>query len=200
MSTNPLPELGSQSIEAVFIGASAGGLQALLRILQGLPANFALPIVAVLHLPDNRHSRLPEVFEHRLLMKVGEARDKEPIAPGTLYLAAPGYHLSIERDRTFSLSGEEPVNYSRPSIDVLMSSAADAYATHAAGILLTGANFDGAEGLAKIRSRGGLTLAQDPAEAQVSTMPLAAIRLQAAELILPLAEIHALLLKLGAGR
>jgi two-component system chemotaxis response regulator CheB len=198
MQAEPLPDLSSRGIEAIVLGASAGGLQALLQILQGLPAHFALPLAAVLHLPEDRHSRVAEVFEYRLELKVVEARDKEPILASTLYFAPPGYHLSIERDRSFSLSGEAPVNFSRPSIDVLMGSAADAYGAHLAGVLLTGANFDGAEGLAKIRAQGGLTLVQDPSEAQVPTMPLAAIRRQAAELVLPLADIRALLMQLGA--
>lgn len=185
-----------QTIEAVVIGASAGGVQALLALLSDLPDSFHLPIVAVLHLPDNRDSELAEIFEHRLSMAVREAADKESIAPATLYFAGSGYHLSVEMDRSFSLSCEAPVHYSRPSIDVLMESAADAYGASLAGILLTGANFDGAAGLAKIRQRGGLTVVQDPAEAQVPTMPEAAIRKRQPNLILTLDGIRRLLLKL----
>lgn len=183
-------------IEAVVIGASAGGVTALLTLLTGLPETFRLPIVAVLHLPDDRDSLLVEIFQHRLPIAVREAADKESIAPATLYFAAPGYHLSVEMDRTFSLSCEAPVNYSRPSIDVLMESAADAYGASLAGILLTGANFDGAAGLAKIRQHGGLTVVQDPAEAEVATMPQAAIRKLHPNLILTLDGIRSLLLKL----
>jgi two-component system, chemotaxis family, protein-glutamate methylesterase/glutaminase len=127
---------------------------------------------------------------------VREAADKEIIAPATLYFAGSGYHLSIEMDRSFSLSCEAPVHFSRPSIDVLMESAADAYGAGLAGILLTGANFDGAAGLAKIRQRGGLTVVQDPGEAQVRTMPEAAIRKRQPNLILTLDGIRRLLLKL----
>jgi two-component system chemotaxis response regulator CheB len=127
---------------------------------------------------------------------VREAADKESIAPGTVYFAGPGYHLSVEMDKTFSLSGEAPVHYSRPSIDVLMESAADAYGPGLAGILLTGANADGAAGLAKIRRQGGLTVVQDPAEAQAPTMPQAAIRTLQPNLILTLDGIHGLLLQL----
>ena len=144
-----------QTIEALVIGASAGGVPALLTLLSDLPESFRLPMVAVLHLPDDRDSELAEIFQHRLAIAVREAVDKEIIAPATLYFAGSGYHLSVEMDRSFSLSCEAPVHYSRPSIDVLMESAADAYGAGLAGILLTGANFDGAAGLAKIRQRGG---------------------------------------------
>lgn len=184
------------AVEAVVIGASAGGVHALLALLSGLPAHFSLPIIAVLHLPKERDSRLADVFQQRLGMTVREAADKETIAPGTLYFAGSGYHLSIEMDRTFSLSCEEPVNYSRPSIDVLMESAADAYGAGLAGVLLTGANFDGAAGLARIKQRGGLTAVQDPAEAQVATMPQAAIRKLKPNLILTLDRIRQLLIQL----
>jgi two-component system chemotaxis response regulator CheB len=184
------------AVEAVVIGASAGGVHALLALLSGLPERFSLPIIAVLHLPQERDSRLANVFQQRLGMAVREAADKEPIAPSTLYFAGSGYHLSVEMDRTFSLSCEEPVNYSRPSIDVLMESAADAYGTGLAGLLLTGANFDGAAGLARIKQRGGLTAVQDPAEAQVATMPRAAIRKLKPNLILTLDGIRQLLIQL----
>lgn len=184
------------AVEAVVVGASAGGVHALLTLLSGLPEQFSLPIIAVLHLPKERDSRLADVFKPRLRMEVREAADKEAIAPSTLYFAGSGYHLSIETDRTFSLSCEEPVNYSRPSIDVLMDSAADAYGSALAGVLLTGANFDGAAGLARIKQRGGLTAVQDPAEAQVATMPQAAIRKLKPNLILTLDGIRQLLIQL----
>lgn len=185
-----------QNIEAVVIGASAGGVQALLSLFSGLPASFRLPIVALLHLSSGRESQLPEIFRHRLTLDVREAVDKEKIKPSTLYFAGPGYHLSVEADRSFSLSCEEPLHYSRPSIDVLMVSAADAYGSSLAGIVLTGANRDGADGLAHIGARGGLTVVQDPIEAEVSLMPQAAIGRSQPDLILPLAGIRNLLLEL----
>ncbi|MEO5659726.1 MAG: chemotaxis protein CheB [Polaromonas sp.] len=186
----------NRPIEAVIMGASAGGVEALLTLLSGLPASFHLPVVVVLHLPENQHSRLAEIFQHRSSMAVQEAQDKQSIAPATLYFAPPGYHLSIEMDRSFSLSCEERVHFSRPSIDVLMESAADAYGAHLAGILLTGASSDGAAGLAKIGHLGGLTVVQDPAEAQIATMPEAAIRQRQPDLILKLTSIRSLLLEL----
>ena len=188
----------ARRIEAVVIGASAGGFEALLAVLKGLPASYPMPLVAVLHLPENHESRLAELFGYRLTLQVREARDKESLAAGTLYFAPSGYHLSIETDGSFSLSCEERVNYARPAIDVLFSSAADAYGKSLAGILLTGANYDGAAGLAGMRFAGALTIVQDPATAEVATMPEAALRRMTPDLILPLAEINALLQRLGA--
>ena len=187
----------ARPVEAIVIGASAGGFEALLAILTGLPASYALPIAVVLHLPDNRDSRLAELFGYRLALRVREARDKETLEPGTLYFAPPGYHLSIEADRSFSLSGEERVSFARPSIDVLIQSASDAYGRHLCAVLLTGANYDGAAGLAGMRLADGLAIVQDPATAEVATMPEAAIRKTVPDLILSLAEIHSLLRKLG---
>lgn len=185
-------------IEAVVIGASAGGFEALQAMLAGLPARYRLPLVAVLHLPETHESRLAELFDHRLALQVREARDKETLAPGVLYFASPGYHLSIETDRSFSLSCEDRVSYARPSIDVLFQSAADAYGKTLAGILLTGANYDGAAGLAGMQVAGGLTIVQDPASAEIPTMPEAALRRITPDLILPIAQINSLLLRLGA--
>lgn len=185
------------SVRAVVIGASAGGLEALLSIFVGLPAALGPPIVVVLHLPQDCPSLLPDILGYRLSMRVREAMDKQPLEPSTVYIAPPGYHLSIETDHTFSLSGECPVNHSRPAIDVLMNSAADAYGPGLVGILLTGASHDGAAGLASIKAKGGWTMVQDPRQAQSATMPEAAIRRQMPDQILSLADIHAWLLKLG---
>ncbi len=187
----------SRSIRAVAIGASAGGFEAILAVVKDLPASYPMPLVAVLHLPDNHDSRLAELFGYRIALQVREARDKESLAPGTLYFAPSGYHLSIEADFSFSLSCEDRVSFARPSIDVLFDSAADAYGRSVAGILLTGANYDGAAGLAGMQVAGALTIVQDPATAEVATMPEAALRRMTPDLILPLAEINALLRMLG---
>ena len=189
--------LRGRRIEAVLIGGSAGGVDALSTLLAALPARYALPVFCILHVPGDRESRLAELFDERLPLPVREAADKADIVPGTVYFAPSGYHLSIERDRTFSLSCEPPVSFARPAIDVLMESGADAYGPGLAGILLTGANHDGAEGMAAIRARGGLTVVQDPRDAQVATMPEEAIRRSAPHLVLPLAGIAALLPLLG---
>jgi two-component system chemotaxis response regulator CheB len=197
MSDEAFAAAAARRIEAVVIGASAGGFEALLRMLPTLPLGYALPLAIVLHLPDGRDSRLAELFGHRLALPVREARDKESLEPGVVYFAPPGYHLLVEADRSFALSCEERVNFARPSIDVLMLSAADTYGTRLCGVLLSGANVDGAEGLAGIRIAGGLAIVQDPAEAEVATMPAAAIRKMAPDLILPLADIAELLIALG---
>ncbi|MGH8487191.1 MAG: chemotaxis protein CheB, partial [Pseudomonas sp.] len=127
---------------------------------------------------------------------VCEAQDKQPITPGMIYFAGTGYHLSVEADRSFSLSQEEQVFFSRPSIDILFESAADAYGPALLGVLLTGANEDGARGLARIKQLGGQTIVQDPHDAQVATMPEAALALHRAAYLLPLSGIGLLLAKL----
>ncbi|MDO7897488.1 chemotaxis protein CheB [Pseudomonas citrulli] len=180
-------------IEAIVVGASAGGVEALLKVFGHLRKGFRLPILVVLHLPDERDSQLAQVFGHRLAVPVEEARDKQDIVPGTLYVATPGYHLSVEADRSLSLSLEAPVHHSRPSIDVLFESAADVYGRHLLAVVLTGANSDGAKGLAKVRERGGFTVVQDPREAQVATMPEAALALHEPDHILTLQAIGQLL-------
>ena len=196
ITINSLQDAPPRQVEAVIIGASAGGVDALLKLLSALPERFRLPVITVLHLPEGRDSQLATIFRQRSSKTVIEPADKDPINPATLYFAGPGYHLLVEKDKTFSLSCEAPVHYSRPSIDLLMESAADAYGAQLAGILLTGANYDGAAGLAKIREHGGFTVVQDPAQAQVATMPEAAIRRLHPDLILRLDDIRSLLLQL----
>ncbi|WP_435036488.1 chemotaxis protein CheB [Pseudomonas neuropathica] len=183
-------------VEAIVVGASAGGVEALLALLGPLRQGFVLPIIVVLHLPEERRSQLAEVFARRLMLPVEEATDKQDIAPGTVYFATPGYHLSVEQDRSLSLSLEDRVHYSRPSIDYLFESAADAYGSSLAAVLLTGANHDGACGLAQVKKRGGLTIVQDPQEAQVATMPLAALKIQQPDHVLPIHGIGRLLVEL----
>lgn len=185
--------LGARRIEMVVIGGSAGGVDALIGLLPALPAGFGPAVTCILHVPPDRDSRLAELFAARTALPVREAQDKEPIQPGTVYFAGSGYHLSIEQDRSFSLSCEPPVQFARPAIDILMESAADVYGPALAGILLTGANFDGAEGMCRIRECGGLTIVQDPEEAQASTMPEEAIRRCAPHLVLPLSAIRTVL-------
>lgn len=182
-----------KGVQAVVIGASAGGVSALFTVLGGLPSGFAIPVVCVLHLPDDRHSQLAEVLQRRLLRPVCEARDKQPLSPGQIYVAGPGYHLSVERDFTLSLSQEPSVHFSRPAIDYLFISAADAYGAGLLGVLLTGANEDGAQGLAYIKNSGGRTIVQDPRDAQVALMPEAALALHQPDHILTLSGIEQLL-------
>jgi two-component system, chemotaxis family, protein-glutamate methylesterase/glutaminase len=180
-------------VQAVVIGGSAGGVDALMTVLDAVPASLSLPIICMLHMPASRDSRLAEVFAPRLPVPVVEAADKQPIAGQTVYFAGSGYHLSVERDYSFSLSCEPPVHFARPAIDFLMSSAADVWGAGLVGIVLTGANQDGAAGLADIHAGGGYTVVQDPAEAQVATMPRAAIAACTPDAILDLAGIAQLL-------
>lgn len=190
---NHMMDRSRSRIEAIVVGASAGGVEALLKVFGQLRKGFGLPILVVLHLPDERESQLARVFGYRLAVPVEEAQDKQDVVPGTLYVAAPGYHLSVEADRSLSLSLEDPVHHSRPSIDVLFESAADAYGPNLLAVVLTGANSDGAQGLARVRERGGITVVQDPEEAQVSTMPEAALALHEPDHILTLQDIGQLL-------
>jgi two-component system chemotaxis response regulator CheB len=192
----PPPAKTLPRVDAIVFGASAGGVGALLTLFKGLPSGFALPLLVVLHLPDKRRSQLAEVFRQHLRIPVKEVDDKETIVPGTLYFAAAGYHVSVEQDFSLSLSLEDRVHYSRPSIDILFESAADAYGPRLAGVLLTGASADGARGLARIKEQGGLTLVQDPASAQVPIMPQAALALRAPDYVLSLNDIGPLLIEL----
>jgi two-component system chemotaxis response regulator CheB len=188
-----LPADFRASVETVAIGASAGGIDALFTLLRGLQAPFRGSVVLVLHLPEDHESRLVEVFASRLAIDVREAQPGAPVASGTVYFAPPGYHLLVEADRTFSLSCDPPVLFSRPSIDVLLESCADAYGSGLCGIVLTGANEDGARGLAAVKARGGLTAVQDPAEAAHATMPQAALDAAEPDFVLPLAGLRSLL-------
>ncbi|MDB5860049.1 MAG: chemotaxis protein CheB [Ramlibacter sp.] len=188
-----LPRNFRASVETVAIGASAGGIDALFTLLRGLRQPFRGSVVVVLHLPEDHESRLVEVFAARLAIDVREAQPGAPVASGKLYFAPPGYHLLVEADRTFALSCDPPVRFSRPSIDVLFESCADAYGPELAGMVLTGANEDGARGLAAIKARGGLTAVQDPAEAAHAAMPLAAIAAADPDFVLPLAGLGHLL-------
>lgn len=161
--------------EAVVIGASAGAVETLSQLLPALPQGFALPIIIVVHLPPDKQSVMVELFQPKCGMEVCEAEDKAPIKPGTIYFAPPDYHLLVERSKHLSLSTEEVVLFSRPSIDVLFETAADAYGPALIGIILTGANHDGAHGLKAVQDAGGAVLVQQPGLAYTSVMPQAAL-------------------------
>ena len=179
--------------DAVAIGTSAGGIDALFGVLADLQSPMAAAVIVVLHLPEQHESQLAQVFDHRLSVPVEEARPGAPVAPGSVYLAPPGYHLLVEEDRSFALSCDEPVLFSRPSIDVLFQSCAEAYGDHLCAMVLTGANEDGAQGLATVKALGGLTAVQDPAEAAHAAMPGAALRAAEPDFVLPLAGLRGLL-------
>lgn len=187
-STACTQSLRTRAVEALVIGASAGGVEALCELVPAL-GGVPFPVVVVLHLPADARSLLPELLGVRTRLIAKEAEPWEPLLGGRLYLAPPGYHLSIEADRSFALSTEEPVHFSRPSIDVLFESAATVYRHTLLGILLTGANADGAAGLAQIQRAGGFALLEDPATAKVPEMPQAALRLIQPDGVLNLAAM-----------
>jgi len=163
-------------IEAIVIGGSAGALDALLAIVPALPEQLSCPIVIVIHLPPAQPNLVPEILSRVCARAVYEAEDKAPLRDRTIYVAAPNYHLLIERNRSLSLSIDEPVQHSRPAIDVLFESAADAYGPAVAGLVLSGANQDGAEGLRQIQKAGGVAIVQAPATASSPMMPEAAMQ------------------------
>lgn len=182
--------------EMVVMGVSAGGLAALKVILPALPGSFPIPVVVVQHSHPNADAFLANYLDKKCRLTVKEVEDKENIEPGFIYIAPPNYHLLIEGDKSFSLSVSEPVNYARPSIDVLFETAADIYGPRLIGIILTGANCDGSRGMKKIKERGGLTIVQDPETAEVDSMPRAAIAAIRIDYILRLEEIAPFLISL----
>jgi two-component system chemotaxis response regulator CheB len=183
-------------IRAVAIGASAGGVQALSELLPALSRESQAAVFVVLHLPRDRPSLLVDVFSQKCALLVREAEDKEPVTPGTVYFAPPNYHLLVDAGPQLALSADDLVNHSRPSIDVLFDSAAQVYREHLLGIILSGANEDGAEGLAAVHDAGGLTVVQEPQTAQSSAMILSALERRPADLVLDLAAIAELLQRL----
>lgn len=179
-------------IDAVVIGASAGGMAGLSVLLPALPATLQLPVFVVMHLPREHRSLLSEIFARKCALRVTEAEDKAPAAAGCVYFAPPGYHLLLDQGPGMALSVDEPVHFSRPSIDVLFESAADLYRQQLLGILLTGASRDGAAGLAAVRDAGGITVVQQPVGTYESHMAAAALELGPVDYVLPLDGIAAL--------
>lgn len=190
------------TFKLIVIGASLGGLNALEILLAGLPKSFPIPVAIVQHRHKTSDEQLRVMLQRYSHLVVIEPQDREAIQPGYIYLAPPDYHLQVESGNDtgthpyFSLSADAPVSYVRPSIDVLFETAADAYAEKVIGVLLTGANHDGTQGLARIKARGGKTIVEEPATAICSTMPKAAIEAGVAEKILPLAGIAPFLVKI----
>jgi two-component system, chemotaxis family, protein-glutamate methylesterase/glutaminase len=180
------PHVESYSI--VVVGASWGGLSALTTLVTGLPADFALPIAVVQHRSKDAESLLGELLQDHTALKVTEADDKEPICSGHIYLAPADYHLLVDGDH-FSLTTDPPVRYSRPSIDVTFVSAADSRGAATVGVVLTGANEDGAEGLRRIVAHGGYAVVQTPETAEIATMPRAALKAVPKATVLTMTEI-----------
>lgn len=178
---------------AVVMGASAGGFEALRIILTMIKPDFPMPILIVQHISSDSDNYMVSNLNKLCKISVKEAVEREKILPGLVYIAPPNYHLLVEKDETISLTVDPKVNYSRPSIDVLFESAADVYEDDLIGIVLTGANSDGSNGLKKIKAAGGMTIVQDPRTAYADTMPKASIRKTEVDHILMLDEIGILL-------
>jgi two-component system, chemotaxis family, protein-glutamate methylesterase/glutaminase len=179
----------TRRIDGIVIGTSAGGVEALAVLLPALRPATDVSVFIVLHLPRDRPSLLVEIFQPKCAMRVLEAQDKEPVEPGTIYFAPPDYHLLVDRGPQLMLSADDPVNFSRPSIDVLFESAADVFGERLLGIILTGANEDGARGLEAVRRAGGWTIVQQPETALASLMTEAALKRGPVDGVLSLAQI-----------
>lgn len=188
LSTSFIEQVKSKT-KLVIIGASAGGIEALQQVLPCIPSDSGVATVCILHLSPEKPSMLAEIFAPRLIVEVIEASDKEPILPARVYFAPPDYHLLFEDHSCIALSSEDPVNFSRPSIDVGFESAANVFRESLLGILLTGANQDGALGLKEIVRCGGQAIVQVPETAAVSTMPAAGLRAEPKAVALSLDEI-----------
>jgi two-component system chemotaxis response regulator CheB len=193
----PTPPYPRQAIELVAIGASAGGVEAIGILLGALPADFPAAIAVVLHVPPDRTSLLPDLFAARCALPVKEVEDKEFIRRGRVYIAAPDYHMLVEPDHSFALSQDDAVNFSRPSIDLLLESAAVAYRERLLGIVLTGGSADGAAGLKQVRGLGGQAWVQDPDSADARVMPASAIAQAGADRIMDIQALARALARMG---
>ncbi|MGE6740526.1 chemotaxis protein CheB [Allorhizobium pseudoryzae] len=183
---------------AVIIGASAGALEALSVILPKLASDFPRPILVIVHVPPDKRSVLASIFDAKCRLLAVEAEDKEPIEAGVIYFAPPDYHLLIEDTKTIALSDEDQVLFSRPSIDVAFESAAEVWGKSLIGIILTGANHDGAQGLKAVAAAGGTVIVQDPDGAYAGAMPQAALAACPQALVLPVDSIASYLQGIAA--
>lgn len=185
--------------QAIVIGSSAGGLNALKSLFNEIRRDFNIPVIIVQHISSDAENYLINILNDQKKLRVKEADEKEKPEKGYAYIAPPNYHLLLESDQTFSLTIDKRVNYARPSIDVLFETAAEAYRDKLIGIILTGANNDGSKGLKRIKELGGLTIVQDPLTAEADSMPKAAILLHKVDKILSVKEIAAFLNALEEG-
>ena len=181
--------------EAIVIGVSSGGMNAMKVIFKLLPKDFNIPIIIVQHISPRSDNQWISLLNDKSNLYIKEADEKEKIEPGKIYIAPPNYHLLVERNKTFSLTIDERVNFARPSIDVLFESAAEAYKSKLIGVVLTGSNDDGTKGMKRIKEYGGLTIVQDPDTAESSYMPASAIAAMEVDYILALDGIINLLIK-----
>jgi two-component system chemotaxis response regulator CheB len=186
------------AVDLIAIGGSAGSIETLGRLFDGLPADFAAPIAVVVHLPRRRPSALAAALQPSSPLPIVEARDKEPLRPGRVHVAPPDYHMLVDEGPALALSVEEPVHCSVPAIDVLFESAADVFGARMVGVVLSGANHDGADGLSAVARAGGLALVHDPLECSSPEMPRAALARTPDALMLSLTDLRRVLGRLGA--
>ena len=193
-----LNSLAGREIRAIVVGGSAGGVEALSELLPVLPAARGLAVFVVLHQPRDRSSLLPELFASRCALAVCEPDDKQAIEADSIYFAPSDYHMLVDDGPQISLSMDDLVHFSRPSIDVLFESAADVYRDRLLAIVLSGGNADGADGARAVRAAGGVVVVQDPRSARVPTMPQSALERVTPDAVLPVAGISRLLNTLHA--
>jgi two-component system chemotaxis response regulator CheB len=192
-----MPRKHQGRFRAVAIGVSTGGVEALKMVLGALPANYPLPVLIVAHVSPEAGNGLALLLDDLCIIKVKEADDSEVVAPGTVYLAPANYHMQLERDGRISLSVDSPVNFARPSVDVLFETAADAMGAALVGLVLTGAGSDGSRGLKAVAMNGGVTVVQDPSGAVADSMPKNAIAAVSPDHVVPLEQLADLLVKLA---
>lgn len=191
---------GCKRFRAVVMGVSTGGVAALKTLLGALPADFPIPLLIATHITPDADDGLAVLLDTVCPIRVKEADEQELMIPATVYLAPANYHLLVERSGNLALSIDPPVNFARPSVDVLFESAAEVYGPALIGIILTGAGYDGSKGLLKIQMSGGLTIVQNPADAEMDSMPRSALQLLKADHVVQLTEIPGLLLRLVLGK
>lgn len=186
----------AERYDVVALASSAGGIRALGELLAALPADLPVPVLLVQHLDRTRQTTIAEVLDRRTEMVVKLAEHKEAVEPGVVYIAPPDHHLLITPDGSLALTSSEMVHFVRPSADLLFESVAGTYGRRAIACVLTGSGSDGSMGVTAVKSRGGIVIVQDPASAEFTGMPDAAIRSDAADLVLPLDEIAGVIVRL----
>lgn len=202
LSTEPgftgriMPSTGKRSFKAVALGVSTGGVDALKLLLGELPAGFPIPVLVVSHISPDAGNGLALLLDSLCAIRVKEADEGELIAGGTVYIAPPNYHLQLERDSRISLSVDPHVNFARPSVDVLLTTAADSLGKYLIGVVLTGAGSDGSKGLKQVEIHGGITIVQDPADAVADSMPRSALAMLKPDYLVGLKNLSGLLINL----
>lgn len=182
--------------KAVVIGVSTGGVTALKFLLGSLPKDFPVPVLVVTHITPDSDDGLAVLLNTLCAIRVKEADEQELAVPGTVYLSPANYHLLVERDGVLTFSIDPPVNFARPSVDVLFETAAEVFGPALIGVILTGAGSDGSKGLLKIKDCGGMAIVQEPADAELSSMPECALQMVKADHVVCLNDIPGLLMKL----